>query len=122
MRRAGAVAGGLLLAIVLFSGAGAAEDQWKYVGANQKGERLFYDASSVMYMSSDLIQVWTKEEAGLGTMKKHKEINCSYKIIRDLYVIYEGKQMPPVLSHVPSDWQAMEQDPVTKELYKILCR
>jgi len=120
-----AVLGGLLLtvcALVFSSGTGAAEEQWKYLGSNQKGDRFFYDASSVTYLSADLIEVWTRELTGEGPTKRLREINCSSKIIRDREVIYEGKQKPRVLPKTPSDWRAMEQDPITKELYKVLCR
>jgi hypothetical protein len=119
------VLGGLLLtvsALVFSSGAGAAEEQWKYFGTNKNGDRFFYDASSVMYLSADLIQVWTRELTSEGAAKRLKEINCSYKIIRELQVIYEGKQKPRFRSHALLDWRAMEQDPITLELYKDLCR
>ena len=109
-------------AFVFPCGAGAADDNWKYYGTGKKGERFFYDASSIMRLSGDLIQVWTRELTSEGPVKKLEEINCSYKVMRDLQVIYEGKQRPRVRPRTPSNWQAMEQDPITKELHKVLCR
>ncbi len=123
MNRTGLI--GLLFsmaALAFSSGAGAADEQWKYYGTNQEGARFFYDASSVMYISSDEIQVWTRELTIEGPAKRLNEINCSYKIIRDLQVIYEGKQKPRFRSQNLSKWRAMEQDPVTKQLHKVLCR
>jgi hypothetical protein len=95
-----------MAALVLSSGAGAAGEQWKYFGTNQKGERFFYDASSVMYLSADLIQVWTRELTSEGPSKKLKEINCSHKIIRPFRSLTKNRgPFAPYLS----DWRAMEQ-------------
>lgn len=125
MRAIGVI--GLCLAVILlvFSArveAATVTDQWKYIGANEKGERFFYDASSVMRISAELIQVWTRELTSEGSQKSLEEINCSFKIIRDRQVIYEGKQKPRIRHLTPSNWRAMEQDPITKELHKVLCR
>jgi hypothetical protein len=123
--RAAGVIGFILImgALSLSSGAEAAADQWKYLGTNDKGVRFFYDATSVIYMSKDLIQVWTRELTGEGPTKRLKEIDCSFKIIRDRQVIDEGRRKTPHQPpRLPSPWHAMEQDPVTKELYKALCR
>jgi hypothetical protein len=112
----------IVAVLVLSSGAGGADEQWKYYGTNEKGDRFFYDASSVIYTSADAIQVWTRELTGEGPAKRLEEINCTYKIIRDLQVIYEGKQKPRFRPHVYQEWRAMEQDPITKELHRALCR
>ena len=125
--KATGVIGLCLMAIVLsFSAqveAATINDQWKYIGANEKGERFFYDASSVVRMSADLIQVWTRELTGEGAEKRLEEINCSFKIIRDIQVVSEGQQkkIPPRPTG-RKDWRAMELDPITKELHKVLCR
>ena len=113
----------LLSAAALSSVSEAATDQWKYAGANEKGERFFYDSASVVYFSKDLIRVWIRELKADGQVKRFEEINCSFKIIRDIQVIDEGKKKIAVRpSRMPSDWRAMEKDPVTKELHKVLCR
>ncbi len=103
--------------------AATAVDQWKYVGANDKGDRFFYDSTSVTPLSKDLIQVWIKELSN-EPERRLVEINCSFKVIRDRQVISEGTnrivRRRPV--KLPSEWRAMEKDPVTKELHKVLCR
>jgi len=109
-------------AALFSSGTEAATDQWKYLGTNEKGDRFFYDASSVIYAAQDLRQVWIKELSN-EPEKKLVEINCSFKIIRDRQVISEGKsKVPPRPVKLPSEWRAMEKDLVTKELHKVLCR
>ncbi|RPI37408.1 MAG: hypothetical protein EHM54_03250 [Nitrospiraceae bacterium] len=112
----------IVAALVFSSGVGAAEENWKYFGADQKGSRFFYDASTVIHLSADLIQVWTRELTSEGPAKRLEEIHCSFKVIRDLQVIYEGKQKPRVRPRSPSGWRPMEQDPVAQELHKVLCR
>ncbi len=101
-------------------------EQWKYLGANDKGERFFYDSTSVIFLSKDLIQVWTKELGRDGQTKRLEEINCSFKIIRDRQVQTEGQKKPlprtPIRPPSPAEWRAMEKDPVTKELHRVLCR
>jgi hypothetical protein len=99
----------------------AATDQWKYIGANEKGERFFYDAASVLVLSQDVRQVWIKE-LSQNPERRLIEINCSFKIIRDMQVISEGKQKIPLRPAGRKDWQAIEKDPVMKELHKVLCR
>ncbi len=100
----------------------AAADQWKYLGTNDKGARFFYDSTSVVPLSKDLIQVWTKEAGPDGQIRRLKEINCSFKVIRDRQVVSETQAKKPVRPPGPSDWKAMEKDPVTKELHRVLCR
>jgi len=113
----------VMLAPVFSSGAEApATDQWKYLGANEKGERFFYDSESVIHVSQDLLQVWIKELSN-EPERRLVEINCSFKIIRDRQVISEGKpKVPRRPVKLPSEWQAIEKDPITQELHKVLCR
>jgi len=113
----------VVIAAVFSSGAeAAADDQWKFIGANEKGERFFYDAASVIYASQDLRQVWIKELSN-EPERRLVEINCSFKIIRDRQVISEGKsKVPRRPVKIPSEWRALEKDPVMKELHKVLCR
>jgi hypothetical protein len=112
----------VMLASVFSSGTEAATEQWKYLGGNDKGDRFFYDAASVIYASQDLRQVWIKELSN-EPERRLMEINCSYKIIRDRQVISEGKsKVPRRPVKLPSEWRAMEKDPVTKELHKVLCK
>jgi hypothetical protein len=123
--RAIAVLGFILcmLAPVCSSGADApAIDQWKYIGSNEKGERFFYDSESVIHVSMELRQVWIKELSN-EPERRLVEINCSFKIIRDRQVISEGKRRTPRRPvRLPSEWRAMEKDPIEKELHKVLCR
>jgi hypothetical protein len=115
--------GALLLTLVLPAGVRAAADEWKYYGRNEKGDRFFYDQTSVIYLSPNLIQLWTRELTDQGPTKRFQEINCSFKIIRDLRVVDEGFRKAPILPlRLPSEWRAIEQDPVTQQLYKDLCR
>jgi hypothetical protein len=118
--------GALLLALALPADVRGAADEWKYYGANEKGERFFYDQTSVIYLSPNLIQLWTRELTAEGPTKRFQEINCSYKIIRDLRVVDEGLRKAPIRPtrplRLPSEWRAMEQDPITQQLYKTLCR
>ena len=113
----------LLLGAVFSSGAEAAvTDQWKYLGANDKGERFFYDSESVIHASADLRHVWIKELSA-EPERRLVEINCSFKIIRDRQVISEGKRKaPPRPVKLPSEWRAMEKDPIMQELHSVLCR
>lgn len=125
MRRRG-ITGIIIFVICVFfsAGAGAITDTWRYVGTGEKGSRLFYDSASVMYVSKDVIQVWTRELTAEGPAKKLKEMNCSFKIVRDLEVIDQGKQkaqLPP-RPYQRSEWQAVEKNPLTKELFKALCK
>jgi hypothetical protein len=130
MRATGVIAGLCLTAVALVLSAqveaatpAPVQDQWKYIGANDKGERFFYDASSVIRMSGDLLQVWTRKLTGEGAEKRLEEINCSSKVIRDIQVVSERQQknIPPRLIG-RKDWRAMELDPITNELHKVLCR
>ncbi|HWR59340.1 MAG TPA: hypothetical protein VN328_10670 [Thermodesulfovibrionales bacterium] len=118
-----AVLGGLCLVMLaaVCSGTEAATDQWKYIGTREKGERFFYDAESVLLLSQDVRQVWIKELSE-NPERRLIEINCSFKIVRDVQVISEGKkkiQLHPVARRA---WQAIEKDAVMKELHKVLCR
>jgi hypothetical protein len=118
-----ATLGGLFLLIILSffcSGSEAATDQWRYIGANEKGERLFYDTSGVLHFSRDEVQVWVREISH-EPVRKLKEINCAHMTVRDRQIISDsGKALRPV--RLPSRWQPVEQDALMKELYKVLCR
>jgi hypothetical protein len=118
-----ATVGGLFLLIIISffcSGSEAATDQWRYIGANEKGERFFYDTAGVLHFSRDEVQVWVREISH-EPVRKLKEIKCTHMTVRDRQIISEtGKALRPV--RLPSKWQPVEQDPVMKELYKVLCR
>ncbi len=105
---------------LLSSSVQAANENWKFIGSNDKGESFFYDANSVVPFSADMIRVWTKQIAHAAPMRILKEINCKFKVVRNLQVTVEGSPAPPRIS--PSQWSAMEQDPVTLKLFKALCR
>ncbi len=98
-------------------------EQWKYIGVNEKGSQFYYDAASIMPVSPNVIQVWTRELApNLPPARKLKEINCSYRIIRDRQVRVEEAGRAPRFQNSPSDWQPMEKDPIAMILYKTLCK
>ena len=105
---------------VLSSGASAAEEQWKFLWANDKGERVLYDAASVVYFSRDEVQVRIKE-LSREPLSKLEEINCAYKIYRDREVVSErpGRTRPAMF---PSRWQPVEKSPAMKELHKAVCK
>jgi len=99
-------------------------EQWKYLGGNDKGTQFYYDAASVLYLSKDLINVWTRELApNTAPTRKLMEINCAFRIMRDREVIVEKTDTKaPRIRNKPSAWHAMEKDPVTNTMYKTLCR
>ncbi len=98
-------------------------EQWKYLGVDPKGTQFYYDAASTIYISANVIQVWTREIApNLPPTRKLQEINCSYRIIRNRQVKVEEAGRAPRFKNSPSDWHAMEKDPITLTLYKALCR
>ncbi len=103
--------------------AGPSTEQWKYLGVDAKGSQFYYDAASTIYISANVIQVWTRELASnLPPTRKLQEINCSYRIIRDRQVKVEQSGRAPRFQNSPSDWHPMEKDPITMTLYKALCR
>lgn len=114
----------LVLSVGLFSfQAEAVNDEWKYVASNEKGDRIFYDSSSVLPISEHAILVWVKNLGHDGSATKIlKEINCSYKIVREQQVISErlGNSRQTPKPH--TRWSAMELDPLMKELHKALCK
>jgi hypothetical protein len=113
-----------VLSIVFISfQAEAVNEEWKYVASNEKGDRTFYDASSVVPLSDNAFQVWVRDLGHDGTATKIlKEINCSYKIVRDRQVISERGGKSPLPPRPRKSWSAMEQEPVMKELHKLLCK
>ena len=107
-----------------FPVADTSNEQWKYLGANDKGEQFFYDAASIVNFSKDIIQVWTRELApNTAPTRKLKEINCGFRIIRDRQIMVEKTDTrAPSLQNRLSAWHAVEKDPVTMNMYKALCR
>ena len=104
--------------------AGLSNEQWKYLGAGDKGHQFYYDAASIINLSHDLIQVWTRELApNTAPTRRLKEINCSFKIIRDQQVIEEKTDTKSQrIQNKPSAWHAMEKDPILNKMYQTLCR
>lgn len=111
-----------LCALFSSSALGAGNEEWKYFGSNEKGERFFYDAASVIYFSNISIRVWTRELTAGPPTKRQKEINCESKVIRDLQVTVETADKAPRANLRPGEWRAIENVPPMKELYKVLCR
>jgi len=117
----------LFLSIVLFSfrteAAKAVTEDWKYVASNEEGDRIFYDSSSVIPFSENAIQVWVKKLGHDGSaIKILEEINCSYVIARERQVVIERQgKSAPLPPRPRSNWQAMELNPMMKELHRILC-
>jgi len=114
----------LALSIIFFSyRAEAVNNDWKYIAANEKGDRIFYDSSSVLPLSENSIQVWVKNLGHDGSATKTlKEINCYYKVVRDRQVISERQGKSTLHPRPRSNWQAMELHPMMKKLYKVLCK
>jgi len=117
----------LFLSIVLFSfraeAAKAVTEAWKYVASNAEGDRLFYDSSSVIPLSENAVQVWVKKLGHDGSaIKILEEINCSYMIVRERQVVSERQGKSALPSRPRSNWQAMELNPMMKELHRILCK
>jgi hypothetical protein len=119
---------GLLVCLVLGLAAGAAADEdWKYVAMNEKGDRLFYDASSVIRLSRSEFELWTKKLGADGSSSRFlSDINCTYKIIRDKRRIVERPPIGGIQGLIAGDfdtlWRPMELDSSTLQLYKMLCR
>ncbi len=116
-----------------FTSVGAAEDvSWKFIASNGKsGERYFYQPGSVMRTGRDVI--------GFKMMTIHSdaskswsdsEINCHFKIIRDLRTRTERVNKPPHFNNFPSAWRAFDLESFDgtrlnspeAELYRVLCR
>ncbi len=116
----------LVLSVVLLCfafRAGAVNEQWKYIAANENGSRFFYDSSSIMPISNDVVHVWVKNLGHDGSVTRIlEEVNCSYKIVREQQVISERRGKSAPLPRPGLRWKAMERDPVMKELYKALCK
>lgn len=114
----------LVLSIVLFSfRAEAVNEEWKYIAENDKGDRAFYDSLSVIPHSVDVVQVWVKNLGHDGSATKIlKEINCSHKVVRELQVISERRGKSALPPTPQSNWQAMELEPIMKELHRKICR
>lgn len=112
----------LISAVMFFSRCEAAEEQWKYLGANEKGEQFFYDAASVMHISRDEVRVWTRELSRSAPVRRLKEVNCSFKVARDLQVSIERPDSVPDPRNRNADWRAMENDPAMRKLMKAVCR
>lgn len=111
----------------------AAEDApWKIVGADSKsGERYFYQPDSVRRTGKDVIgfkMMVIRNDA--SKLWSDSEINCNFKIIRDLRTKTERGNKPPLFNNIPSAWRAfyLESFDGTKlnspeaELYRVLCR
>jgi hypothetical protein len=112
----------ICLALSLASGAAAADD-WKYVAMSGKGDRFFYDASSVIPLSGGVFEIWIKKIGADGSSSRIlSEINCSFKIIRDRQMITEIPDKGRQQCDIDPGWRAMERDPAMLELFKILCR
>ncbi len=123
----------LALLAAAITSVGAAEDMsWKFSSADSKtGERYFYRPDSVMRTAKDVI--------GFKMMTIHSdaskswsdsEINCHFKIIRDLRTKTERVNKPPLFNNFPSAWRAFDLESYDgtrlhspeAELYRVLCR
>ena len=123
----------LALLAATVSAAGQAEDRsWKFAGANSKnGERYFYQSDTIMRPAKDVV--------GFKMMVIHNDaskswsdaqINCHFKMMRDIRTRTERNNKPTVINNFPSDWRAIDLESYdgTKlhspeaELFRTLCR
>ncbi|HET6515677.1 MAG TPA: hypothetical protein VFG09_10995 [Thermodesulfovibrionales bacterium] len=123
----------LALLVADLASVGAAEDtSWKFVTADSKsGERYFYRPDSVTRTAKDGI--------GFKMMTIHSdaskswsdsEIDCHFKLIRDLRTRTERGTKPPLFNNFPSGWRAFDLESYDgaklnspeAELYRVLCR
>jgi hypothetical protein len=120
-----------VLGIVAHSSLGRADDQWKYVSANDQGERYFYQPDSVIRRGLDVVDFKTMViHSDASKSWSDSEINCRFKIIRDLRTRTERISRPPVFNNFPSDWRGIDLESYSgkrlttpeAELYRTLCR
>jgi hypothetical protein len=123
----------LSLLAAAFTSVGAADDMsWKFVAADSKsGERYFYRPDSVMHAAPDVIGFKMMIIHGDASKSwSDSEINCRFKIIRDLRTRTERFNKPPRFDNFPSAWRAFDLKsydgtPINSpeaELYRALCR
>jgi hypothetical protein len=120
-----------VLGIVAYSSLCGADDQWKYVSANDQGERYFYQPDSVIRRGLDVVdfKMMVIHSDASKTMSD-SEINCRFKIIRELRTKTERINRPPVFSNFPSEWRGIDLQSYSgkrlttpeAELYRALCR
>jgi hypothetical protein len=123
----------LFLLAAAFISAGTAEDtSWKFVTADStSGERYFYRPDSVMHNGPDVISFKMMIIHGDASKSwSDSEINCRYKIIRDLRTRTERFNKPPRFNNFPSAWRAFDLesydgtriDSPEAELFRTLCK
>ncbi len=121
----------VVLGIVAHSSLCGAEDQWKYVTANDRGERYFYQPDSVIRRAPDVVDFKMMViHSDASKSWRDSEINCRFRIIRDLRTKTERINRPPAFNNFPSDWQAIDLESYSgkrlttpeAELYRIVCR
>jgi hypothetical protein len=113
-----------LFTVTLCRATGDADDgQWKYVGTNNKNERCFYQPSSITRPAKDVVVLKMMVIRGDATKSwTDTEINCHFKIIRDLRSRTERINKPPLMYNLPSQWRDMIVEFPDGNLFKAFCR
>lgn len=108
---------------LLLTRAEAGSERWKPIAGKDGGPGLLYDPDSVTHTSKDARRVWIRSFNQDGSQRKVlEEVNCAYKIIRDIQVVTERPNKPPQINNNPSEWREIVREPPFGDLLKILCR
>jgi hypothetical protein len=110
--------------VTLCCAPGDADDgQWKFIGANNKNERYFYQPTSITRPRKDVVVLKMMAIRGDATkLWTDSEINCHFKIIRDLRSRTERINKPSLIDNVPSEWRDINIEFPDGNLFKTLCR
>jgi hypothetical protein len=113
-----------LFGVALCCSSGDADDgQWKFVGTNNKRDRYFYQPTSVMHTGRDIVALKMMVIRGDATkLWTDSEINCHFKIIRDLRTRTERINKPSLFDNVPSEWRDIIVEFPDGNLFRAVCK
>jgi hypothetical protein len=113
-----------LFSVTLCGAPGDADDgQWKFVETNKKNERYFYQPTSITRPRKDVVVLKMMVIRGDATkLWTDTEINCHFKIIRDLRTRTERINKPSLFDNVPSEWRDILIEFPDGNLFRAVCR
>lgn len=109
--------------VVSIGNATAANERWKAIVGTNGGDRILYDAGSVIPLRPGVFRVWIMGfDKDNFPRKSLEEFDCSNRIVRDVEVIVQRPNKPVAHTITPSDWTGVVRESPRGELFRILCR
>jgi hypothetical protein len=113
----------LLGLLIVPSNAGTGSNKWIYIAGTKTDPGLSYDRESIIPVSGNVTQVWTKRLGrNSSEIRVLAEVDCANKIMRDVQIVVERPSAAASSLNRDRSWRGVVRGTPEGELFTVICR